>query len=311
VFAWFPEGEFADWGEMDTEIFNEEAIIVEVDSLTDIYTGNFSVLGDVWFCPPWYRDDTPEGIVINRLDRFSMENADVDVNIFVYGEMSEDYLFKYKSGYYAFSLSDWNNDALQISFKSDPKYYGSDFHVLRDSYYTNNPYFTIDKKQPKAVYLTYSFYCHTLERGFDYIFKVVERPKIPKRGNVLFTDIVATINGQPIPSYNVSGYTMIVAEDLNAYGFDVTWDGVARALRVGAFSASKPVVPKRVESVNRLLVGAVKCAYWLTDIRTYVNGAEIYGYNIDGRTIIQFDHLKAYGTVKWDPVARVISLVTK
>ena len=42
---------------------------------------------------------------------------------------------------------------------------------------------------------------------------------------VLHTDIVTYINGKPIESYNIKGYTAIKVEDLSSYGFDVEWNG--------------------------------------------------------------------------------------
>ena len=46
------------------------------------------------------------------------------------------------------------------------------------------------------------------------------------------TDIIATINGYQIESYNVDGYTYICVEDLRYYGFDVTYNWDNRALYV-------------------------------------------------------------------------------
>ena len=40
-------------------------------------------------------------------------------------------------------------------------------------------------------------------------------------GWVLHTDIIAYINDTPIRSYNIGGYTYVIAEDLIGYGFDV------------------------------------------------------------------------------------------
>ena len=37
----------------------------------------------------------------------------------------------------------------------------------------------------------------------------------------VYTDIVAKINGHDIASFNIDGYTVIVAEDLRNYGFNV------------------------------------------------------------------------------------------
>ena len=129
-------------------------------------------------------------------------------------------------------------------------------------------------------------------------------------GNVLHTDVTATINGQVIPSFNISGNTMIIVEHLRSYGFDVAWDRNTRTLRVSSFDAGKPVTPEPVEAVD-LPVGAVRFPYVATDIKTFVNGVEVEGFNIRGQTIINFNNLRAYGDVSWNSAARTISLVTK
>ncbi|HHX53952.1 MAG TPA: hypothetical protein GX704_03485, partial [Clostridiales bacterium] len=58
----------------------------------------------------------------------------------------------------------------------------------------------------------------------------------PKVGDVvdhvLHTDIVTYINGLPIRSYNIKGYTAVIVEDLSNYGFYVVWYGTERELTV-------------------------------------------------------------------------------
>jgi hypothetical protein len=122
-------------------------------------------------------------------------------------------------------------------------------------------------------------------------------------GNVLHTDVTATINGQIIPSFNINGNTMIIVEDLRSYGFDVTWNGDTRTLRVGSFDPDRPVTPKPVETVN-LRPGTIRFSYIATDIKTLVNGVEIESFNIRGQTIIKFDYLSAYGNVRIPPQER-------
>ena len=38
---------------------------------------------------------------------------------------------------------------------------------------------------------------------------------------VIYSDITAYINGLPIPSYNLDDRTVVIAEDLEKYGFDL------------------------------------------------------------------------------------------
>ena len=46
------------------------------------------------------------------------------------------------------------------------------------------------------------------------------------------TDIVTTLNGSPIESYNIGGRTFIVAEAMRDFGYNVDWDEDARTLTV-------------------------------------------------------------------------------
>ena len=125
----------------------------------------------------------------------------------------------------------------------------------------------------------------------------------------LKTDITATINGHAIPSYNVDGYTYIVAEDLRYYGFNVHFDNASRTLSIArdynqtyvSKSYSKPyVAPSEV--------GTREVAILATDIVTYLNNSYIPSCNINGQTIIRFDALAANGYVAYDNNTRTISL---
>lgn len=118
-------------------------------------------------------------------------------------------------------------------------------------------------------------------------------------GKAVYTDIAAYINGYPIPSYNVDGYTVIVAEDLRNYGFDVTWDGDARTLSVtmadgGAISGMSGVY-KYPNAIGRKFADTL-----YTDIRTYVNGDPIQAYSINGYTMIELKSLSEFGAVNWN-----------
>ncbi len=123
-------------------------------------------------------------------------------------------------------------------------------------------------------------------------------------GNVTTTDIVTFINNRPIRSYNIESRTAIIAEDLAGYGFDVVWDADARTLSVSLNSA-KPLNPqKRVMRPDSATNGVPAMPYLETDIKTYVNGALVTGYNIDGQTVIPARELAAFGTVDYDDSTR-------
>ena len=128
-------------------------------------------------------------------------------------------------------------------------------------------------------------------------------------GYALKTDIVATINGHAIPSFNVDGYTYIVAEDLKYYGFGVNYDNSTRSLAVNRDYSQTWVSKDYVKPyVAPDQVGAKEHSILSTDIKTYLNNNYIPSYNINGQTIIRFDELKACGGVSYDNNRREISL---
>ena len=53
-------------------------------------------------------------------------------------------------------------------------------------------------------------------------------------GSYYYTDIVTTLDGVQIASYNLGDRTYIVAEDMRQYGYYVFWDATARALVISS-----------------------------------------------------------------------------
>ncbi len=129
--------------------------------------------------------------------------------------------------------------------------------------------------------------------------------------SVLNTDIRAFIDGHPIRSYNIDGYTSIVVEDLNQYGFRVVYDNNERTLKIDDIKG--PITSSYTHIANTQPVGSKAMNVYYTDIRTYVkskNGSgylNAYGYNVDGLTLIRIDNLDEFGSVVWDQYTRTIS----
>ena len=123
------------------------------------------------------------------------------------------------------------------------------------------------------------------------------------------TDIIATINGHQLMSYNVDGYTYIVAEDLRHYGFAVNYDNATRSLSIERNSAVTDIAPHNTNA-NFWSIGSNKTNKNIlyTDIVTYIAGAYVGSCNIDGATIIKFDELSRFGLVSYDNDRREISL---
>jgi len=130
-------------------------------------------------------------------------------------------------------------------------------------------------------------------------------------GNVLYTDIVAYINGYPIRSYNINGNTYIVAEDLMAYGFAVTWDGVNKRLVIG--DSTGVITSTYKPAANTNPVGSVAFPYLYTDITTWIGTTALTSYNIGGFTCICMDDLATHyaETYVWDGAARALRMTLK
>lgn len=130
-----------------------------------------------------------------------------------------------------------------------------------------------------------------------------------KIGTAKATNIIATINGYQLKSYNVDGYTYIVAEDLRYYGINVSFDGVGRTLGINRDYNITYINPP-VENLNYFELGArsVDRNLLYTDIVTYVADNYVRSYNIDGYTIIRFEELGRFGEVAYDNEKREISL---
>ena len=60
-------------------------------------------------------------------------------------------------------------------------------------------------------------------------------------GETYHTDIAAYVNNYSIPSYAANGISVIVAEDLRACGFDVSWNDAERSLTITRNPDLKPV----------------------------------------------------------------------
>lgn len=130
-------------------------------------------------------------------------------------------------------------------------------------------------------------------------------------GAVYTTDIGALIDGCPIKSYNISDSTYIKAEDLRGYGFDVAWDENARTLKITPDDNAARTVPSAEEiNTKKSDIPFNQKLYdvYSTDIKTYVNGAEIHACNIDGETLVKFRDLESVAYVNYDDSKRLASI---
>ena len=128
-------------------------------------------------------------------------------------------------------------------------------------------------------------------------------------GNVLNTDIRVFIDDVEIEGFNINGWTYVIAEDLGPYGFRAIWDRTARTLSIVLATPSGRPQPV---PVNRQPVGSIAFAYVYTDIRTFINGRAVHGYNIRGRTAVRVDDIaREFGSYVWNSVRRELRVTTR
>lgn len=118
-------------------------------------------------------------------------------------------------------------------------------------------------------------------------------------GHIYATKITAQINGHTLRSYNIGGKTAVVVEDLEDYGFTVTWNETERTLWVERSMAAQVTGDYHPERAAQT-VGAVQGNIYTTDIKTYVQGMEVESFALDGETAIAMDQLTQAGILVWD-----------
>ncbi len=124
-------------------------------------------------------------------------------------------------------------------------------------------------------------------------------------GNTHYSDIAAYINNYPIESYNIEGGTAIAAADLCDYGFTVTEEG--RTIQI-AKTGTDYIAPKSGIYLNGRRAGIPAAPYCQTDITAVVNGTNVPCYSVNGKIVIMFDAMSAFGEVAWDGKNRQIYL---
>ena len=134
-------------------------------------------------------------------------------------------------------------------------------------------------------------------------------------GDVLYTDVVATIDGFPIRSYNIAGETYVVVEDLAEYGFSVSWLPDVGKLVIDPVHAGTPDTYTTTfkPTKNTVPAGTPAMKYLYTQITTWIGERQITGYNIGGYTCIGMDDLaEAFAeSYVWDPATITLKLTVK
>ena len=113
-------------------------------------------------------------------------------------------------------------------------------------------------------------------------------------GHIYSTDIVAYINGILVNSYNIGGKTAVVVEELldfskTSYGFDGSYDDSKRLLSfytTGYSGWGNSEIP-----ASNIVSGKIVGNIYNTDIKVDLNGEEVKGYNIGGKTAVTIEDI--------------------
>ena len=124
-------------------------------------------------------------------------------------------------------------------------------------------------------------------------------------GTALHTDIVVYINNFAVPSYAVNGQSVIVAEDLRNFGFDVVWNQYNRSLTITRNSQTD-VTPMYVG--KGYATGAKFTNILETDIGVWAAGTKLTSYAMNGYTMIPVEELTMFGEVYWVQEERALKM---
>ncbi|MBQ2680195.1 MAG: hypothetical protein IJF98_08360 [Firmicutes bacterium] len=129
-------------------------------------------------------------------------------------------------------------------------------------------------------------------------------------GYAKYTNIVAYINHYPIKSYNYNGKTLIAAEELKYFGFDVEWNEYKRTLKISRNDKTKisDSVPA-VFATDPGDVGKNELLITDTDVKVYIHDKQIESYGgLSGYTLINMEDLNRFSSVKvnWVPETKAV-----
>lgn len=159
----------------------------------------------------------------------------------------------------------------------------------------------------KMICILILFCCFLLGEGIVCAAPIMEK--------AIYSDITAYINDIPIPSYNVDNRTMIIAEDLVNYGFDVKYVEKERCLYID-YNENKEVTANDIQEQKKN-IGDTAFDVYPTDIFIKVNGITTgyqYGasYNIGGKMLASIEELDRFKNsyIIWNEEQRKIYFYT-
>lgn len=129
-------------------------------------------------------------------------------------------------------------------------------------------------------------------------------------GDAVYSDIVTYINHYPIQSFSFNGETLIAAEDLRHFGYDVKWNEYKWTLSITRNDNNTIDVPN-VTRPNASEIGKKAFTVTTTDVGVYIGEQKIPSYGgINGYTLIDANDLIYLDNVSviWTPEVRALKI---
>lgn len=130
-------------------------------------------------------------------------------------------------------------------------------------------------------------------------------------GDAVYSDIVVYINHFPISSYTFENRTLIVAEDLRNFGFDVQWDAENFCLRINRDLNKNTISEKLVFVPPANRVGTKSITITDTAVKVFTGNYQYSSFGgIDGATLIDINDLYCIDNVSihWVPEVRAVKI---
>lgn len=130
-------------------------------------------------------------------------------------------------------------------------------------------------------------------------------------GETVYTDIITYINHYPIPSYNFNGNTLIAAEDLQNYGFNVFWNEYARTLTINRDYTKNNIAPECTFRPLESDIGKKDFTVTSTDVKVYTGNYQYSSFGgLNGKTLINLNDLKCIDNVSvvWVPEVKAVKV---
>lgn len=130
-------------------------------------------------------------------------------------------------------------------------------------------------------------------------------------GYAKYTNVVTYINHYPIQSHNFNGKTLIAAEDLGNFGFNVKWNEYKRCLTISRNPSITNVYEPYVTCPTKKQIGKNEFMVTTTDVKVYTGNYQYTSYGgVSGYTFIDVDELTCIDGVSvcWVPEVNAMKI---